>query len=262
MTEDPVLIAHDARGVATVTLNRPAVRNAMDDAVIASLGDAFKRLDADPAVRIVVLAGRGPAFSAGADLNYMRRMGSYGEAENVADALAISGMLRALNELGKPTVARVHGAAYAAGIGLVSACDIVVAAEEAVFSISEVRIGLVPSTIMPYVLAAIGAQAARRYCLTGEPISATEAHRLGLVHAVVPTAALDHTVEAVIAALLAGGPNSQARAKRLIADLAGRPVDDAVMELTARSIAAARASAEGREGIAAFLGKRKPSWSG
>ena len=166
-------------------------------------------------------------------------------------------MLRTLNELPKPTIARINGAAYAAGVGLVAACDIAVAVEEAVFSISEVRIGLVPSTISPYVLAAIGAKAARRYFLTGEPFSAAEACRLGLVHQVVPQSGLDAAVESVISALLAGGPQSQARAKRLIAEIAGRPVDDALEALTARSIADARASPEGREGIAAFLEKRR-----
>ena len=169
-------------------------------------------------------------------------------------------MLRALNELPKPTIAKVNGAAYAAGIGLVAACDIAVAAEEAVFSVSEVRIGLVPSTISPYVLAAIGARAARRYFLTGEPFSAADACRLGLVHKVVPQTGLDEAIEGVISALLAGGPHSQSRAKRLIAEIAGRPVDDALEALTVRSIAEARASPEGREGMEAFLNKRKPTW--
>jgi methylglutaconyl-CoA hydratase len=187
-------------------------------------------------------------------------MAAAGDAENFASAKTISAMLRGLNELAKPTIARVNGAAYAAGIGLVAACDIAVAAEEAMFSISEVRIGLVPSTISPYVIAAIGARAARRYFLTGEAFSAPEAHRLGLLHQVVPGGGLDAAIESVIASLLAGGPQSQARAKRLIAQIAGRPVDDALEALTARSIADARASAEGREGIAAFLEKRRPAW--
>ena len=260
MSEPSVIVAKDARGVATVAINRPQVRNAIDDTVIRSLTDAFNTLGADGETRIVVLTGRGVAFSAGADLDWMRRMAAGSEADNLASAKTISAMLRALNELPKPTIAKVNGAAYAAGIGLVAACDIAVAAEEAVFSVSEVRIGLVPSTISPYVIAAIGAQAARRYFLTGEAFSAAEAHRLRLLHQVVPGSGLDAAIDSVIASLLAGGPQSQARAKRLIADIAGRPLDDALEALTARSIADARASPEGREGITAFLEKRKPVW--
>ncbi|TMK22087.1 MAG: hypothetical protein E6G75_01575, partial [Alphaproteobacteria bacterium] len=175
MSEPSVIVAKDARGVATVAINRPQVRNAIDDTVIRSLTDAFNTLGADGETRIVVLTGRGVAFSAGADLDWMRRMAAGSEADNLASAKTISAMLRALNELPKPTIAKVNGAAYAAGIGLVAACDIAVAAEEAVFSVSKVRIGLVPSTISPYVLAAIGARAARRYFLTGEPFSAADA---------------------------------------------------------------------------------------
>jgi len=260
MSESPVLITKDARGVATIAINRPQVRNAIDDRVIHSLTDAFKTLGADGETRIVVLTGRGVAFSAGADLGWMRRMAAGSEAENFASAKTISALMRTLNELPKPTIARVNGAAYAAGVGLIAACDIAVAVEAAMFSISEVRIGLVPSTISPYVLAAIGARAARRYFLTGEPFSAADACRLGLVHKVAPPTGLDEAVEEVISALLAGGPHSQSRAKRLIAEVAGRPVDDALEALTARSIAEARASPEGREGIEAFLNKRRPAW--
>jgi len=260
MSEAPVLIANNARGIATVTINRPNVRNAIDDTVIGLLTDAFMGLGVDGATRIVVLTGSGSAFCAGADLGWMRRMAAASEAENVASAKTISAMLRSLNELPKPTIARVNGAVYAAGTGLVAACDIAVAVETAVFSISEVRIGLTPSTISPYVVAAIGARAARRYFLTGEPFSAADASQLGLVHQVVAESALDGAVESLIATLLAGGPQSQSRAKRLIADVAGRPVDDALEMLTARSIADARASPEGREGIQAFLDKRKPAW--
>jgi len=260
MSESSVLITKTPRGVATVAINRPNVRNAIDDNVIHLLTDAFKTLDADGETRIVVLTGSGVAFSAGADLDWMRRMAALGEAENFASAKTISAMLRALNELAKPTIARINGAAYAAGIGLVAACDIAVASEEAVFSISEVRIGLVPSTISPYVVAAIGAKAARHYFLTGEPFSAAEACRLGLVHKVVPRAGLDEAIERVISDLLAGGPQSQSRAKRLIAGIADRPVDNTLETFTARSIAEARASPEGREGIQAFLEKRRPAW--
>ena len=197
MSEPSVIVAKDARGVATVAINRPQVRNAIDDTVIRSLIDAFKTLGADGETRIVVLTGRGVAFSAGADLDWMRRMAVASEAENLASAKTIGAMLRALNELPKPTISRVNGAAYAAGIGLVAACDIAVAAEDATFSISEVRIGLVPSTISPYVLAAIGARAARRYFLTGEPFSAADACRLCLVHKVVPQTGLDEAISAI-----------------------------------------------------------------
>jgi methylglutaconyl-CoA hydratase len=192
----------------------------------------------------------------------MQRMAGASLADNVADAMAIAGMLRTLDRSSKPTVARVHGAAYAAGIGLVAACDNAVASEDATFSISEVRVGMVPSTISPYVIAAIGAKAARHYFLTGEALSAVDAHRLGLVHRVVAAADLDEAVEKTLAALLRGAPQAQTRAKQLIGELAYRAVDDDVVALTARSIAEARASAEGREGIAAFLAKRKPSWHG
>jgi methylglutaconyl-CoA hydratase len=260
MVESSVLVAKDARGVATITINRPKVRNAIDDTIIRLLTEAFNALDADADARVVVLTGSGGVFSAGADLDWMRRMAACSEAENFASAKTISAMLRSLDELAKPTIARVNGAAYAAGVGLLAACDIAVAVEQAVFSISEVRIGLVPSTISPYVIATIGAKAARRYFLTGEAISAAEAYRLGLVQQVVPQTGLDEAIEKVISALLAGAPHSQSRAKRLIAEVAGRRVDDALEALTARSIAQARASPEGREGIAAFLAKRKPVW--
>jgi methylglutaconyl-CoA hydratase len=260
MSESSVLVTKDARGVATVTIDRPKVRNAIDDNVIRLLTDAFRTLGADGGTRMVVLTGSGAAFSAGADLGWMRRMGAASDAENLAGAKTISTMLRTLNELPKPTIARINGVAYAAAAGLIAACDIAIAVEEAVFSISEVRLGLVPSTISPYVVAAIGAKAARRYFLTGEPFSAAEACRLGLVHQVVPQSDLDAAIESVISALLAGGPQSQARAKRLIADIAGRPVDDALEAFTARSTADTRASPEGREGITAFLEKRRPRW--
>jgi methylglutaconyl-CoA hydratase len=260
MSESSVLVTKDARGVATVTIDRPKVRNAIDDNVIRLLTDAFRTLGADGGTRMVVLTGSGAAFSAGADLGWMRRMGAASDAENLAGAKTISTMLRTLNQLPKPTIARINGVAYAAAAGLIAACDIAVAVEEAVFSISEVRLGLVPSTISPYVVAAIGVKAARRYFLTGEPFTAAEACRLGLVHQVVPQSGLDASIETVVSALLAGGPQSQARAKRLIAEIAGRPVDDALEAFTARSIADARASPEGREGITAFLEKRRPSW--
>jgi methylglutaconyl-CoA hydratase len=259
MSHETIEVTRDA-DFCVVWLNRPEVRNAFNATMMAEFTDALAALDADTAVRGVVLAGRGASFCAGGDVNWMKTMAAANLEQNRAGALAMATMLNRVYAMRKPTIARVHGAAFAGGMGLIAACDIAVAADEAVFSISEVRIGLVPSTISPYVLAAIGAQAARRYFLTGEAFSAAEAHRLGLVHQVVPGGGLDAAIDSVIASLLAGGPQSQARAKRLIADIAGRPVDAALEALTARSIADARASAEGREGIAAFLEKRRPAW--
>jgi methylglutaconyl-CoA hydratase len=262
MSEEPILVAIDPRGVATVTFNRPALRNAFDDGLIAALLAALRRLAADDAVRAVVLTGTGKAFSAGADLNWMRRMAGYGHAENRADALQLATMLRTLNELPKPTVARVNGAAYAGGLGLVACCDIAVAAESAVFCISEARLGLVPGTISPYVVAAIGPRAARRYFLTAETMPAAAAQRIGLIHEVVADGRLDEAVEKVLSELLQGAVGAQGRSKRLVAEVADRPVTEALMQLTAEAIAEARASAEGREGLAAFFEKRKPAWRG
>jgi methylglutaconyl-CoA hydratase len=255
-----IQVSTDSRGIATLTLNRPERRNAFDDALIGELTAAFRAIAADREVRALVLTGAGSAFSAGGDLNWMRRMAGYGEAENYADAMALATMLRTLDELPKPTIARVNGAAFAGGVGLICCCDMAVAADSAVFSISEVRLGLVPSTIGPYVVAAIGARAARRYFLTGETFAVADAVRIGLVHEAVAAAELDGAVERIVAALLAGGARAQGRAKRLIAELANRAVDDAVMALTARTIAEARASEEGREGVTSFLEKRAPAW--
>jgi methylglutaconyl-CoA hydratase len=260
MSEPNILVTSDARGVATVALNRPTIHNAFDDRLIADLTAALRGLEKDPAVRAVLLTGSGLSFSAGGDLAWMRRMAGYSDAENFADALALAELLRTLNELAKPTVARVNGAAYAGGLGLVCCCDVAVAATEAVFCISEVRLGLVPATISPYVVAAIGARAARRYFLTAERFSAAEAQRLGLVHEVAPLAGLDAAADRILGALLDGGTGAQARSKRLIAEVGDRPVTEALMALTARAIADARASAEAREGLAAFFDKRKPGW--
>jgi methylglutaconyl-CoA hydratase len=260
MDQPNILVSTDARGVATVALNRPAIHNAFDDRLIADLTAALRRLAGEEAVRVVVLTGSGESFSAGGDLNWMRRMAQYSDAENFADAMALAELLRSLNELPKPTVARVNGAAFAGGLGLVCCCDVAVAAEEAIFSISEARLGLVPATISPYVVDAIGARAARRYFLTAERFSASEAQRIGLVHEVAPRAALDAAVEKLVASLLEAGAGAQARSKRLIAEVRDRPMSEALMALTARAIAEARASAEAREGLAAFFAKRKPNW--
>src|SRR5213075_262535 len=237
-------------GVARVTLNRPEVRNAFDDALIATLAKTCAELDADPNVRVVVLAGNGPAFCAGADLNWMKRMAGYGHDENLRDARALADMLATLDGLDKPTIARVHGPAFAGGTGLVAACDIAVGTPEAKFCFSEAKLGLSPATISPYVMRAIGARAASRYFLTAEVFGAEEALRIGMLSAIVPAAELDPAVEALVQHLLAGGSEAHARIKDLIRHVAGRPLDDTLRGDTARRIAEIRASAEGREGIA------------
>ena len=245
-------------GVARVMLDRPDVRNAFDDALIASLTQTLKGLDADPGVRAVVLGGNGPAFCAGADLNWMKRMSTYGHEENLRDARALADMLATLAGLAKPTIARVHGPAFAGGTGLVAACDIAVGTPEAKFCFSEAKLGLSPATISPYVMRAIGAREASRYFLTAEVFDAAEALRIGMLSAVVTD--LDPFIDGLLKHLLAGGPAAHARIKELIRDVAGRPVDDALKADTARRIAEIRASPEGREGIASFLEKRKPKW--
>ena len=249
-------------GVATVWLDRPALHNAFDEGLIAALSDTLRQVAADPAVRVVVLAASGKSFSAGADLNWMRRMAGYSAAENAADARRLATLMQLLHDLPKPTVARVQGAAYGGGVGLVACCDIAIAAEEAQFALTEVRLGLIPAVISPYVVAAIGARAARPYFLTGERFGAAEAARLGLVHRVVPAAGLDEAVAGVLATLAEGGPVAQRQAKALVSDVADRVIDPALIELTVQRIAAIRAGAEGREGVAAFLEKRRPAWRG
>ncbi|HVL55825.1 MAG TPA: enoyl-CoA hydratase/isomerase family protein [Burkholderiaceae bacterium] len=246
--------------VATIWLNRPELRNALNAQLIDALHDAVARAIEARDARVIVLAGRGPAFCAGADLNWMKQAAGYGREENEADALRLAQLLRALYESPKPTVARVHGAAFAGAMGLVAACDIAVASTAAKFCLSEVKLGLIPAMISPYVIRAIGERAARRYFLTAEVFDAGEAYRLGFVQALAQPDTLDATLDAVVAQLLQAGPGALAEAKRLIRDVAGRDIDDALTTDTAARIAAVRASAEGREGIASFLEKRKPSW--
>jgi len=257
---ETILVAIDDRGVATVTLNRPDAHNAFDETLIASLTEILQNLEADPAARLIVLTGNGPSFSAGGDLKWMQRVAAYTQAENVADAAALGRLMRTLNLLAKPTLARVQGAAFAGGLGLVACCDIAVASEQAIFCVSETRLGLVPSVISPYLVRAIGARAARRYFLTAERFTALEAKRLGLVHEVTSAQQLDATVERLAVALLEGGPGAQARAKRLIEEVADRPIGDAIVDLTVRVIAEARASTEAHEGLTAYFERRKPSW--
>lgn len=247
-------------GIATIWMNRPDVHNAFNEQLIAELTAACQALDADDAVRVVVLAGRGKSFSAGADLNWMRRAAEASVEANLADARKLAGMLRTLAEMDKPTIARVHGAALGGGMGLASACDICVAGEGAVFATSEVRFGIIPSAISPYVIRAIGARQASRYFQTAERISAARARELGLAHEVVAADAIDARVHELVAALLQGGPRSQGAAKALIRAVADQPVSDALVEDTARRIATLRATPEAREGLAAFLDKRPASW--
>jgi methylglutaconyl-CoA hydratase len=250
-----------AAGIAIVKLNRPEVHNAFNEVLIAELTAELEQLRADGQVRAVILTGAGRSFCAGADLDWMRRTAAYSHEENLADALKAAGMLRTLDEFPKPTVAAVHGAAFGGGVGLVACCDIAIASENATFSFSEVRLGLIPAVISPYVITAIGERAARRYFLTAEKFPAAEARRIGLVHEVTAQASLGAAVDAVVGELLSGGPDSLRAAKKLIRDVAHRVGDASLPADTARVIAEVRGGAEAREGIQAFLQKRKPAWT-
>jgi methylglutaconyl-CoA hydratase len=247
-------------GVARVTLDRPEVRNAFDEVVIEKLAHVFHEIAADTGIRVVVLAGNGPAFCAGADLNWMKRMAGYTRAENLADAEALARMLRVIYECPKPTIARIQGDVYAGGTGLVAACDIAVSVDTAQFCLSEVRLGLIPATISPYVIRAMGARAAHRYFLTAEPFSAAEALRIGFVHEVVPASELDAKVDGIAQTLVKNGPAAVKACKQLLHDVAGRKISTALVTMTVEGIADIRASDEGREGVQSFLQKRKPSW--
>lgn len=251
-----------ADGVATVTLDRPAVRNAFSDTMIGELTRAFVDVGRRADAKVIVLAASGKAFCAGADLNWMKRMSGYSDAENRADALLLARMLKTIHDCPKPVVARVQGDVYAGGTGLVAACDIAVAAREAGFCLSETRLGLIPATIGPYVIRAMGERAARRYMLTAERFDAMEALRIGFVHEVVEADGLDAAVARHVAVLLANSSNAMDETKRLIRDVATAPLDEALLEDTAGRIAAVRASDEGKEGIRSFLEKRKPAWVG
>ncbi|QEL63664.1 methylglutaconyl-CoA hydratase [Oryzomicrobium terrae] len=247
--------------VGILTLNRGDRHNAFDETLIAEITAGLKDLEANPAVRVVVLSSTGKSFCAGADLNWMQRAAGYSPEENLRDARNLAELLRTLNELAKPTVARVQGPAYGGGVGLVSACDVAIATFDAQFALTEVKLGLIPAVISPYVIQALGPRAARRYMLSAERFSAAEAYRLGLVHEIVPDeAALDDAVGEIVDALLKNGPNAQGECKALIAAVAERPIDANLIEDTAQRITRVRASAEGREGIGAFLDKRKPAW--
>ena len=258
----PLLDIAIERQVARIALNRPDVHNAFDDALIAELTAGLAALDADPGVRAVVLTGNGASFSAGADLNWMRRMAQAGEADNRADAERLAELMRTLNFLSKPTIARVNGAAYGGGVGLVACCDIAIAADSAKFGLTEVKLGLVPAVISPYVISAIGARHARRLFVTGEIFDAAEAARIGLVHRLVAPDELDRTVDDVLALLGKGGPQAQSEAKQLALRIGGmtRQSAERTDVENAALIARLRVSPEGQDGLGAFLDKRKPKW--
>jgi methylglutaconyl-CoA hydratase len=246
--------------VAEVWLNRPEVRNAFNDGVLAELTAAFRALGAEPGLRAIVLGGRGKAFCAGADLSWMARMAGYTWDENRADAAALAEMLHTVWACPLPVLGRVHGDCYAGGVGLAAVCDVLVAADTVNFCLSEARLGLLPATIGPYVVRALGEQASRRYCTTAERFGAPRAAALGFVHECVPADQLDAACAAIVDAWVANGPAAVKACKRLVQDVAARPVDAELRAETARRIADIRASDEGREGIAAFLGKRDPGW--
>ena len=247
-------------GVATVWMNRAEAHNAFNETLIGELTRAFDTLGHDAAVRAIVLAGRGKSFSAGADLEWMKRAAGYSDEENRRDARKLAKMFATIHQLPKPTVARVHGAAMGGGVGLTAAVDIVIASTLASFATTEVKLGLIPSVISPYVIAAIGQRQAHRYFLTAERFDAAEAHQIGLVHLVCEPDKLDDKVAMVTETLTANSPMAQAAAKDLIFNVADRPISDVLIEDTAQRIAKSRATVQAKEGIAAFLEKRKPRW--
>ena len=259
MTENYILYKVENQ-IATITMNRPEVHNAFNEDVIRDMTAAFVKAGEDKNVRAVILCGNGKSFSAGGDLNWMRRVADYGFQQNVTDAMGLGTLLKTINFLPKPTIALVQGNAFGGGVGLTSCCDIAIAEEGTQFCLSEVRIGLIPSIIEPYVIAAIGERQARRYSLTAERFDAATAVKIGLVHEVVPQGGLDTGAEKIIAALREGAPAAQARGKKLILHIAKRKIDDELIKFTAEQIAEARTSAEGKEGLSAFLNKSEPSW--
>jgi methylglutaconyl-CoA hydratase len=250
----------DSRGVARVTINHPEKHNAFDDQVIAQLTEAFTAIAVNPDVRVMVLSSKGKNFSAGADLGWMKRMANYSYEENLRDANALALMLQTLNQIPQPTIARIQGAAFGGGIGLISCCDIAIATTSANFSLSEVKLGLVPATISPYVIAAIGERAARRYFITAETFDGHTAKRIGLINEVVDTESLDTQVEQITDALLANGPAAIKAAKQLVFDISGKAMDKDIIDHSCKTISAIRVSDEAQEGLNAFLEKRKPHW--
>jgi methylglutaconyl-CoA hydratase len=260
MTDNTVILELDERGVATVTLNSPEKHNAFDETIIAKLISVFEQLDDNDDVKIMILRSEGKNFSAGADLDWMKRMANYNYDENVRDANALAKMLHTLNFLKIPTIARVQGAAMGGGAGLVCCCDIAIATDKASFAFSEAKLGLLPATIGPYVLQSIGSQAARRYFMTAERFGAERAMNLGMVSDVVDENQLDEKIAHLVDTILINSSDAVKAAKQLIIDIDGKQVSEELMQLTSERIADIRASEEGIEGLTAFLEKRKPSW--
>lgn len=258
--DQAVLFCVDERGVATVTLNRPEIHNAFDDQLIAELTKIFQQVAQDDNIRVMVLASNGKSFCAGADLNWMKRMAQYSYEQNLADATSLANMFQTLNTLPKPTIARVQGAAFGGAVGLVACCDIAIGSKLSKFCLSEVKLGLIPATISPYVIEAIGARAARRYFMTAEVFSSRRARRLGLLSEAVTEEELDPTIEDLIVPILKNGPQAVAAAKKIVLDIKHLGAGEALIEQTSASIAAIRVSDEGQEGLSAFLDKRRPNW--
>ena len=255
------IICEVDESVGILTLNKAERHNAFDERLITEMTSGLLELEADTRVRVLVISSTGKSFCAGADLNWMKRAASYTPQENLHDARNLARLLSTLNTFSKPTIARVQGPAYGGGVGLIAACDIAVATYDALFALTEVKLGIIPSVISPYVIAAIGERYARRYMLTAERFSASEAYRIGLVHEIVPDeAGLDEAVGEIVEALLKNGPKALGECKALIRVVAGQPIDEATIEETAQRITRVRASAEGKEGLTAFLEKRKPNW--
>lgn len=254
------LLVEITQAAATVTLNRPDVRNAFNETMIDELTQVFDELGQNPDVRVIVLAARGAAFCAGADLNWMKKMAGYSSEENFEDAQRLAQMIYGIYSCPKPVIAKIQGDCYGGGMGLAAACDITVVAEQAQFCLREVKLGLTPATISPYVIRAMGVNAARRYFVTAEQISASEAHRMGFAHEVVAAEQLSGTVAELVRTIVDNGPNAVSETKNLVAQVAHAEIDEELWAYTAERIAAIRTSDEGREGIAAFLEKRKPNW--
>jgi methylglutaconyl-CoA hydratase len=257
---DVLDISRPSPQVAHVWLNRPEVRNAFNEQVITALTATFAELSQDKALRVVVLGAHGKAFCAGADLNWMKAMAGYSWEQNRADAQQLADMLWTLDQCPVPIVGRIQGDCYAGGMGLAAVCDVLVAVEGATFCLSEARLGLLPATISPYVVRALGQPASRRYMVTAERFSAERAYALGMVHELATPETLDEKVDELVRTLVANGPQATRACKRLVQDVSGVPISEALRAETARRIADIRASDEGREGVASFLGKRKPSW--
>lgn len=260
MTTKSILLSTDENGVVTLTLNRPDIHNAFDDALIAELIEVLDQIQQDDSARVLILRSEGKSFSAGADLRWMRRMADYTPDENKADAMQLAALMQKLNELNKPTIARVHGAAFGGGVGLVACCDIAIASTKSLFCLSEVRLGLIPAVISPYVVSAIGERASRRYFMTAERFNAEQALQNGLVHEVVEENKLDDAINGIIDNLLQGGPAAIAAAKDLVFAVSRKPTTAELIEDTADRITQRRASDEGKEGLNAFLEKRSPDW--